>query len=48
MRHALSSVFEEHMCYFVGDELRELGVLSAEGDAACVEDGFRAGEDRDD
>ena len=48
MRHALSPVFEEHVCYLVGDKLCELGVVSAEGDAACVEDDFRAGEDGDD
>lgn len=46
--YTLSPVFEEHVYYLVRDKLRELGVASAEGNATCVKDDFRAGEDRDD
>lgn len=40
MRHALSPVFKEHVCYLVGDKLRELGVVSVESDTTCVKDDF--------
>lgn len=48
MRQTLSPVFEEHVCYLVGDKMRELVVFTAEGDAACVENDFLAEENGDD
>jgi hypothetical protein len=36
------------VCYLVGDKVRELGVVSVEGNIACVEDNLQAREDRDD